>query len=177
MTFKNKSIKPFFVWTFRNDETFFKVNDTIFSAHYRLILDVPGSKNKYEYGLGCGTGLGHFSINPFEKFSSEVNQNQLLNCYYWGAYHQNYKTGDTINDLLYNKPLLVVNRKENTFKTFQRNDITNRDSIKAHLYIPIFSYNQSELYYIKSNKIKLSYKKIIEKMIIEESQVFKQIYD
>ncbi|CAL2081241.1 hypothetical protein [Tenacibaculum sp. 190524A05c] len=175
--FRNKSIKPFFVWTYRNDKTIFEVNDSVLRYHYRLIPDLPEFKNKYEYGLDCGTGAGSFTINPFEKFSSEVTHNQVLNPYYWGAYHQNNKSGDTINDLLYNKPLLIVYHRKNTFKVFDRQDITSKDSLRVQLYLPVFSFDHNELSYIKSNYIKLSYKKIIERMIIEESDVFKQVYD
>lgn len=172
INFKNKSFKPFLVWTYRWDQLIFKMNDSILSNHYRLIADFPYYKNEYEYGLDCGTGAGHFSINPFERFNSKLTHDELLNHLYWGAYHQYNEKGDTIMDLIYNKPLLVVHHRKNKFKVFPRNDITEKDSVQVQLYLPVFSYNQNNVSYIQSNSIKLSYQKIIEKMINEQRQVF-----
>ncbi|WP_299839209.1 hypothetical protein [uncultured Tenacibaculum sp.] len=175
--FKNKTAKPFFVWTYRNDEVAFKVNDSVFRYQYRLNLDIPEFKNKYEYGLDCGTGAGSFSINPYESFTSKIPHEKLLDPYYWGTYHQKNNNGDTINDLIYNKPLLLVYYRKNTFKVFNRTDITDKDSIYAQLYLPVFSYNRKDLSYIKSNYINLSYKDIVNRMIQENSRVFKQVYN
>ncbi|WP_075342904.1 hypothetical protein [Tenacibaculum agarivorans] len=175
INFKNTSIKAFLVWTYRYDQLLFKMNDSIFRYRYRLKVNTPHFKNDYEYGLDCGTGAGSFSINPYESFSSKVTRQELLDPYYWGAYHQNNKNGDTINDLIYNKPLLIVNHRENTFEVIKRKDITEKDSIDAQLFLPFFSYNHQKLSYAKSNYIKLSYPKIIERMILEKSKVFKKL--
>ncbi len=175
--FKNKTAKPFFVWTYRNDEILFKVNDSVFRYHYRLIPDIPEFKDKFDYGLDCGTGAGSFSINPYESFSSKISHKQFLDPYYWGAYHQNNTSSDTINDLIYNKPLLIVHHRKNTFKVFNREDITDKDSLSAQLYLPVFSYNGKNLHYIKSNYIDIAYKDIIDRMIKEKGEVFKQVYD
>ena len=177
INFKNTSLNTFFVWTFRNDKVFFSVNDSVLRYQYRLIIDVAKDKNTYEYVLDCGTGAGSFTINPFENFTSTISHKQILNPYYWGAYHQNNITGDTINDLINNKPLLLINNRKNTFKIFDRPDITNKDSIKVQLYLPVFSYDYNNLTYVKSNFFKLSYKEIINQVINEKKVVFKQIKD
>ncbi|CAL2101578.1 conserved protein of unknown function [Tenacibaculum sp. 190130A14a] len=174
--FKNSSIKPFIVWTYRW-KAFFPVNDSIFSSHYRLKADFPKYQNEYNYGLDCGTGAGTFSITPFECFSYQLKEKDLLKYYYMGAYHQHNKKGDTINDLIYNKPLLVVHPRKNTFKIFPRKDLTKRDSINVQLYLPVFSYNHQDLHYVKSNYFKLPYSKMIDQLIKEKSEVFQQVYD
>lgn len=176
INFKNKSIKPFIVWTYRWN-TFFPVNDSVFTSHYRLKANFPKYQNEYDYGLDCGTGAGTFSINSFECFSYSLKEKELLQYFYIGAYHQYNEKGDTINDLIYNKPLLVLHPRKNTFKVFPRKDLTKQDSINVQLYLPVFSYNHQDLHYVKSNYFKLPYSKMIEQLIKENSKVFNQVYN
>ncbi len=175
LTFENNSFKPFLIWTYRWDTPFFKINDTTFFQHTRLKANFPKYKNSYKYGLDCGSDAGDFSINPYEKFSVKFNNQEILNLAYWGAYHQYNEKNDTIMDLIYNKPLIHINGRKNTFKLFKRNDISKKDSIAMQLYFPLFSYNNKELFYVKSNYIKLSYKDIINKLVKEKSQVFNHL--
>jgi len=174
INFKNKSIRPFLVWTYRWN-ALFPVNDSVFSSHYRLKTKFPKYENEYHYGLDCGTGAGTFSITPLESFSSKITEEKLLEYFCIGAYHQYNEKSDTINDLIYDKPLMVIDGRKNTFKVFPREDLTKQDSINVQLYLPVFSFTHQNLYYVKSNFFKLPYSKMIEQLIKENSQVFKQI--
>ncbi|MGB1041781.1 MAG: hypothetical protein ACPGU6_00165 [Tenacibaculum sp.] len=167
--FKNNSYKPFLVWTYRWD-SYFKVNDSVFIDHLRYKSYFPKHTNKYEYGLDCGTGAGTFTVNPFETFKIKKTYKELVNFIYWENVHQYNSINDTINDLIYNKPLLLVDR-DKEFKIFKRNDLTDKDSTEIELYLPLFTIDHKTLFYVKSNKIKISYKDIINNLIKGEKRI------
>ncbi len=152
---------------------FFKVNDSVFINHLRYKSNFPKYLNKYEYGLDCGTGAGTFTVNPFESFKIKKSYNELINFINWRYHHQNNSTRDTIKDLIYNKPLLLIDRDKN-FKIFKRNDLTNKDSTEIELYIPLFNTDHTNLFYVKSNKVKLSYKDIINNLTESEKKVHEE---
>lgn len=170
--FKNNSYKPFLVWTYRW-EPFFKVNDSVFINHLRYKSNFPKYTNRYDYGLDCGTGAGTFTINPFESFKAQKTYNELVDFIYWSGHHYDNSTKDTIKDLIYNKPLLLVDRNKK-FKVFERNDLTDKDSTEIELYLPLFNINHKTLFYVKSNKVKLCYRDIIDNLINYEKKIHEE---
>ncbi|SEB37798.1 hypothetical protein SAMN04489761_0283 [Tenacibaculum sp. MAR_2009_124] len=169
INFKNRSLKPYLVWTYRYKKLF-PVNDSIFFLHLRNKVSFPYYKNKHEYGLDCGTGAGVFSINPFESFQIRKSYKEFVNSIYWSNVHQYNSSYDTVKDLIYNKPLLLIDRKQK-FRNFKRNDLITTDSTEVSLYIPLFSFDHKELFYVKSNSIRISYLDIIENLTIHEKKI------
>lgn len=173
LTFDNISYKTFLTWTYRDENLLFKVNDSIFFQHIRYKSHFPKYKNDYHYGLDCGTGAGYFTINPYESFKIKSTYKELIKFIYWESVHQYNTINDTVKDLIYNKPLLLTNRWEK-FKVFERNDLSERDSTDVEFYIPLFSINHKKLFYVKSNKIKLSYKDIIDNLTLSEKRAHEE---
>lgn len=172
VNFKNKSIKPFFTWTYRWD-TYFPVNDSIFSLHYRFKADFPQFKDTYDYSVSCSTGLSKFTINPLESFHKKLNYKQIVNLVNWRHYHYKKVKNDTLVDLFHDKPILF-NDNDTVLKIFERNDLTIKDSIDLKFYIPVFNYNYQNLIYVKSNSIKIAYSDIIKRLIKEEKKYLKE---
>jgi hypothetical protein len=173
LTFENKSYKPFLIWTYRNEKPLFKVNDSIFFQNLRYKSYFPQYKNDYHYGLDCGTGAGFFAINSYESFQIKKTYKELIKFIYWRSVHQYNIENDTIKDLIYNKPLLLTDRRKE-FKIFERNDLTEKDSTEVQFYIPLFSFDHKKLSYIKSNKIRLSYKDIINNLTVAEKKIHQE---
>ena len=165
--FKNKSLKYFYATTYRWDINF-PMNDSIFSLHYRTKTYYPKYENNYNNSFDCGTGIGYFSINPFENFSTKISYKKLIENYLEGNHFVNTKN-DTIFDLIYNKPLIVKNRNKE-FEIFKRDDIIKKDSVAFRLYIPIYSYNFQKLIYVKSNPFNVAYLDVVKNLtLIEEN--------
>ena len=173
INFKNNSYKPFFVWTYRWEDPFFKVNDSIFYRHLRYKSYFPKYINEYHYGLDCGSGAGEFAIKPYESFKVKKSYKELINFIYWRSVHQFNSENDTIKDLIHNKPLLLTDRRKE-FKIFKRTDLTEKDSTDIQLYIPLFNASHKKLFYVKSNKIKLSYRDIIENLTNSEKETHEE---
>ncbi|MEE4000308.1 hypothetical protein V1T75_08155 [Tenacibaculum sp. FZY0031] len=168
INFKNKTLKPYFIWTYRWN-VYFPVNDSIFSFHYRFNANFPEHKDEFDYSVSCSTGLNTFTINPLESFQNKLNYKQIVNLVYWPYYHHQKIKNDTIMDLIHGKPLLFNNDK--VMKIFERNDISKRDSINLKFYLPVFNYNNQNLIYVKSNNIKIAYKDIVENLIKSEKYI------
>lgn len=160
--FKNKSLQPYFVMTYRWNINF-PVNDSIFFLHDRVKTYYPMLKTEYGYGMDCGTGIGYFSINPLENFKQEIGYHKLIKEHL--VYdHRKTSDNDTINDLFYDKPLIISKDDELPY-LIDRNDLTEKDSLNLRLYVPVFNYNYGKLIYVKSNKIKVSFLDIIKNQI------------
>ena len=169
INFKNKSLRPYFVMTYRWDINF-PVNDSIFFLHSRSKTYYPMLKTEYDYGMDCGTGVGYFSINPLENFKQEIGYHKLIKEHL--VYdHRKTSDNDTINDLFYNKPLIISKDDESPY-LIDRDDLTAKDSLSLRLYIPVFSYNYGKLIYVKSNKIKVSFLDIIKNQIEVQQEEF-----
>ena len=170
INFNNKSLKPYFVKTYRWGPKF-PVNDSIFFLHLRSKSYYPKLQDDYGDGMDCGTGIGYFSINPLESFKQEISYSKLIKNHL--SYdHRKRTDGDTINDLFYDKPLMI-SKEDKLPYLINRNDLTEKDSLSLRLYIPVYNYNYSEMIYVKSNKIKVSYLDVIKNHI----QVKKDEYE
>ncbi|MFY7672281.1 hypothetical protein ACOSP6_14445 [Tenacibaculum sp. MEBiC06402] len=158
INFTNKSLKPYFVKTYRW-KVKFPVNDSIFFLHLRTKSNYPKLQDDYGDGMDCGTGIGYFSINPLESFKQDISYSKLIKNHLSYA-HRKRTDEDTINDLFYDKPLIISKEDKLPF-LIDRNDLTEEDSLSLRLYIPVYNYNYSQLIYVKSNKIKVSYLDVI----------------
>lgn len=168
INFENRSLDSYFVWTYRYDKLLYEVNDSIFFLHLRNKFNFPQYNNEYEHGLECVAG--EFSINPLESFEIKKSYKEFINSIYWSGVHQYNSSHDTVKDLVYNKPLLLTDRKKK-FKVFKRNDLTSTDSTDVSLYIPLFSFGHKELFFVKSNSVRISYLDIIENLTIHEKKI------
>jgi hypothetical protein len=166
ITLKNKSIKLFFTRVYREGILFSRA-DTIIPYYYRTKSFYPKSKDDYDNSFGCGTGLGHISINPLEHFNKKLDYVSLVKNYVYFNYLN--RDNDTINDLIYNKPHLIL--KENKPPTvLKRNDLIEIDSINFKLYLPVYNYNYSKMIYVKSNTFKVAYLDIITNYIDQKKK-------
>lgn len=169
INFRNKSLKPYFVKTYRW-KVKFPVNDSIFFLHLRSKSYYPKLRDDYGDGMDCGTGIGYFSINPLESFEQEIGYYELIKNHL--SYDHRKKTqGDTINDLFYDKPL-IISKKDQLPYQINRDDLTEKDSLSLRLYIPVYNYNYNQLIYVKSNKIKVSYLDVIKNDIQVKKEDF-----
>jgi len=162
--FKNKSLLPFYIWTYKNNALLQEVSDSIFfnyATRFKISLpsDVYQSQNifneikDYYYGVDCGTGLGETLIKPLEKFDLTLNYEQLLHKSSWNIRiwnHIDYVSTDVLN----NERIYSSTQK---YALTDSQNILPTDSLEFEFYLPAFCLFTRNPSYAASNKIKISY--------------------
>jgi len=163
--FKNKSLSPFYIWTYRNNDLYQEFSDSTFFNYatrfkITLPLELMSSENtmdeikSYYYGVDCGTGLGGTVIKPFEKFETTLNYDELLEICSWNIRIWNGKDG-VPTDLIYNEEI-YSNIDKNILKNNLR--VSTTDSLEFEFYVPVFCVLTEKRFYATcSSKIKISY--------------------
>lgn len=163
-TFKNKSIIPSYFVNYRNGNIFTNDIEYIFFIDNRnRIMNTIGDIKEIDLTFGCGNGLGHYSINPYEKFIKDYSYEDILNEISYPSKIFD-KEG---NDLLYGDKLF--SDKKN-FILNENSRINKKDSLDIQFYTGLYSMESYDFYPIKSNNIKIGYLDIIENYIERESK-------
>jgi len=154
--FKNNSLTPKFIISYRFDDIFQKVNHDFFlDKAARKNISSSRKTKETGYGFDCGTGLGSTSINPLESFYIERDYQDFLESFDLSRNLAERRGGAMMYDLLRLRPLFET--KNNELIWLNEGNISPKDSIDVKFYIPVYSIFSGKQTNVYSNVIKVSY--------------------
>jgi hypothetical protein len=152
---QNSSLLPKFIFGYRNDELRIKSGfDLIFDNASRKNWQTDYKIKKSHPGFDCGTGLGIFSINSFEKISKEESYSEFLSRFH--IRDLIIEKDSNGYDIIYGEPLLVRKRDGEQYVA-KDISILESDSIEVQFYLPTYSIFNGKQTNNYSNSIKVSY--------------------
>ena len=157
--FNNNSIIPcnftFYRYLGENDIILNNVEEIFFDWNQLRIINPTNSLEDYNLGVSCGTGLGLCSINSFEKFKKTYTYKDVLDKVSYESYISDFELKDKFygEDIFSDKDRYIIN---------PNSKLTNRDSLEIEFYRALHSYGKKEIFYIKSNTIKIGYLDVLQ---------------
>ncbi len=161
---ENKTWRPHYLIGYRNDEIFYQLNaSNLFNLASRKRINYKRDTLNFHYGFDCGTGLGTFSLNPYEAFEVTKNLRDLIDHFNLTDYV--FRKDSIFYARINRIPILKVNRNEDLNWIIKNKNILKDDSIKIQFALPYYSVLTGEAKVAYSNELVLPYIELLEKKI------------